>query len=94
MIYGAGIVTLRWCVRLPAIELSDNNLRQVVYTHTHASVIKPYDLVSVTVGSDALQLGGHYISIIVLRHRLKWIIHPHTQSLRKGDNCLTYIPVK
>ena len=37
----------RVAVRLPAVPLSGNDLRQVVHTHTRASVTKQYKLVPV-----------------------------------------------
>jgi len=35
--YGVGLATQRVAVRLPAVSLSGNNLRQVVHTHVPLS---------------------------------------------------------
>jgi len=43
--YDIGFATRRVTIRLPAIPLSANDLKEVV--HTHATVTKPYKLVPV-----------------------------------------------
>ena len=57
------------------------NLRQVVHTHTHASMTKQYNLVAVK-GWEGNRRSG---VALAMRHRLQWFIHLRAHGPRKAD---------
>jgi len=71
-----GLATQRVAVRLPAVPLSGNNLRQVV--HTCVSVTKQYKLLPAMMlyGWEGNRRSG---IALAMRHRLQWFIYLRAQ---------------
>jgi len=88
-VHDVGLRLERSRVQLPAVPLSDNDLRQVVHTHVPLS---PSSIIWYQSRGSDWEGNCRSGVALAMRHTLQWFIHLRAQGLSKGDDYPTKTP--